>query len=305
MKTGLNDLKLIQIEVRRNKWLARKDSIRRNWYRFSRNKMSVIGLVMVIFIVLMAIFRQYIAPYPDHTGAFVDFKNAGLPPCSKYLLGTDQYGRDVLSRIIFSFRNALLIGLGVISVAPPIGVIIGLIAGYYNGRLISSILMRLTDIFLSLPPLVLALVISAVFSPSLFNSVMALTISWWAWYARLIYGTVSSLQNEFYIQSAELIGAGRLHILFSELLPNCLSTALTKMTLDMGIVILMGATLSFVGLGEQPPKPDLGTMISDSYVFLPDMWWLTLFPAIAIMIIVMAFNLFGDGISDMLSSEEV
>lgn len=291
--------------VTRTKLMAKKDSLRRSWYRFSRNKMSVVGLILVALIVLIAIFRRVIAPYPQHAATYVDFANASRPPCSQFLLGTDQYGRDVLSRIIFSFRNALTIGIGVICVAPPVGVIVGLIAGYYNGRVISSVLMRITDVFLSLPSLVLALVISAVLSPSLFNSVMALTISWWAWYARLIYSTASSIRNEFYIQSAELIGASRFHILFREVLPNCLSTVLTKMTLDMGIVILMGATLSFVGLGEQPPNPDLGTMISEAYVFLPDMWWLTVFPAVAIMVIVMAFNLVGDGISDMLSSEEV
>lgn len=292
-------------EIRRHNRLARLDGARRSWYKFSRNRMSVVGLCLVLLVVLVAIFEKQLAPYPHHAGPYVDFAKAGLPPCREFLLGSDQCGRDVLSRIIFSFRNALVMGVGCISVAAPVGVFLGLLAGYYKGRLVSTIIMRVTDIFLSLPSLVLALVISAVLTPSLFNSLMALTISWWAWYARLVYGVSSTVSSEYYVQSAELIGAGRAHILFREVLPNCASTALTKMTLDMGLVILLGATLSFVGMGEQPPNPDLGTMISDGYKFLPDMWWLTIFPAIAIMVIVLAFNLMGDGIGDMLSSGEV
>lgn len=141
-------------------------------------------------------------------------------------------------------------------------------------------------------------------SPTLFNSMMAITVSWWAWYARLVYGTASSVRNEYYVKSAELLGASRAHIIFREILPNCWSVILTKMTLDMGVVILMGASLSFVGLGAQPPQPDLGTMVSEGYKLLPNSWWLTIFPAAAIMLIVLSFNLFGDGIGDMLKTKE-
>jgi len=284
---------------------ARLDGLKKNWYRFSRNRMSVIGLAAVVLIILVAIFEQWIAPYPEHTGAYVDFAHSNVAPGKEFLLGTDQYGRDVLSRIVFSFRNALAMGIGVLAVAAPVGVVMGLIAGYYKGRPVSNVIMRIVDVFLSLPSLVLALAVSAMFTPTLFNSMMAITFSWWAWYTRLVFGTASSVRNEYYIQSAELIGASRFHILFRELLPNCSSTILTKMTLDMGIVILMGAALSFVGLGEQPPNPALGTMIADGYKFLPDIWWLTVFPALAIMLIVLAFNFLGDGIGDMLNSGEV
>ncbi|MCL1975401.1 MAG: ABC transporter permease [Firmicutes bacterium] len=284
---------------------ARISGFKRSWYMFSRNKISVVGLVAVSFMVLLALFERFIAPYPSHAGPYVDFANANIAPCKEFLFGTDQYGRDVLSRIIFSIRNALTMGIGVLCVAAPIGTIMGLLAGYTKGRLISTIIMRVVDIFLSLPSLVLALAVSAMLNPTLFNSMMAITFSWWAWYARLVYGTASSVRNEYYIQSAKLMGAGLGHIIFREVLPNCSSTILTKMTLDMGIVILMGAALSFVGLGEQPPNPALGTMIADGYKFLPNMWWLTVFPALAIMMIVLAFNLLGDGISDMLNAGEV
>lgn len=283
---------------------ARLDKIKRSWYRFSRNKMSVVGLIGVLFVILVAIFQKQIAPYPEHSQAYTNYAAVKLAPCREYLFGTDGTGRDILSRIIFSFRNALIMGVGVIGIAAPVGVIFGLLAGYYKGSWISTVIMRVVDIFLSLPSLVLALAVSALLTPTLWHSMMAITFSWWAWYARLVYGSASSVRNEYFIKSAELIGAGRVHIIFREILPNCWSTILTKMTLDMGIVILMGSTLSFVGLGAQPPAPDLGTMISDGYKLLPDCWWLTIFPALAIMFIVLAFNLFGDGIGDMLNSKE-
>lgn len=281
------------------------ENFKRNWYKFSRNKMSVVGLFLVVMIIFVAIFQDLIAPHPEHVGAFVNFANANQPPSASFWLGTDPYGRDVFTRILYSFRNALLMGVGVLLVATPIGVIVGLLAGYYKDSWVSTLLMRIVDIFLSLPSLVLALTVASLMDPTLFHSMMALTFSWWAWYARLIYGNVVSIRNENYIKSAELVGAGRFHILFREVLPNCISPVLTKMTLDMGTVILMGATLSFVGLGEQPPKPSLGTMISDGYKLLSDCWWLTVFPALAIMIIVLAFNLLGDGLGDMLSAGEV
>jgi len=283
---------------------ALQEGIRRYWYKFSRNKLSVVGLVVVLVVIFISLFAKFVVPYPSHAGAYVNLAEASLSPRSGHLLGTDQYGRDVFSRVLFSFRGAITMGLGVLAVAVPIGVLLGLIAGYFQGFFIEPLIMRTVDIFLALPPLVLALAVSAVLTPTLFNSMMAVSFAWWAWYTRLAYSMASSLRNEFYIQSAELIGARRLHILLREILPNCMAPILTKMTLDMGWVILIGASLSFVGMGEQPPKPALGTMVSDGSQYLPHMWWLAVFPAAAIMVIVLAFNLLGDGVRDMLSTEE-
>ncbi len=286
--------------------VARKwDDMHKLWYRFSRNRLSVIGLVFVMAIILSAIFAPVLVPYPEHSEAFVDYAHASLSPRGDYWFGTDQFGRDVFSRIVFAFRGALVMGIGVLTAAAPIGVFLGLVAGYYNDTWRETLIMRTVDIFLSLPPLILALAVSSVLKPTLFNSMMAVCIAWWAWYARIAYGMASAIRNEFYIQSAELIGANFWHILTREMLPNCLGPILTKMTLDMGWVILIGASLSFVGMGEQPPKPALGTMVADGARYLPHMWWLAVFPAIAIMIIVLSFNLLGDGIRDMLSTEEV
>ncbi|MEL7567551.1 MAG: ABC transporter permease [Dehalobacterium sp.] len=278
--------------------------LRRSWYRYSSNKVSIIGLFIVVSVIILAILAPWISPYPEHAGAVVDFANSSQPPSSEHLLGTDTVGRDVLSRLLMCFRSTLLMGIIVLSIAVPVGFIIGVIAGYFKDTLIDSILMRITDIFLSVPPLVLALAIASVLEPNLKNAMIAITVMWWPWYARLAYGIASSLRTENYIVYAELTGASLWHIIFKEFLPNCISPILTKMTLDMGYVIIMGSTLSFAGLGEQPPAPALGNMISEGVKYLPDLWWLTIFPSIAIILIVLGFNLFGDGISNLFNVEE-
>lgn len=204
------------------------ENAKKAWYKFSRNKMSVVGLVVIVLIILSAVFARFVAPYPKHAGAFVNYAEANLPPGWHHLLGTDVFGRDILSRIIFAFRGALIMGVGVLVMVVPIGTVIGLIAGYMKGSLIETILMRITDIFLALPPLILALAVCAVMRPTLFNSMMAVCISWWPWYARLVYGMASSLRNEVYVRAAELIGESRFHIIFREILPNCLAPILTR-----------------------------------------------------------------------------
>lgn len=270
------------------------------WFKFSRNKLSIVGLCIVIISIFFAIFAPYIMPYPQHVKAYVDYPNAKLPPTTKHLFGTDVFGRDIFSRVIYSFRGAMLMSVIVLLIAVPIGVFVGLVAGYNRGKWFESILMRIVDIFLSLPPLILALAIAAVLKPNLTSSMIAVTAMWWPWYARLVYGMAVSLSKEYFVKNAELIGATVWHILFREILPNCLSPILTKMALDVGWVILIGAALSFVGLGEQPPTPAFGQMIADGSRYMPDYWWMTVFPALAIVFIILGFNLFGDGIRDML-----
>jgi peptide/nickel transport system permease protein len=235
----------------------------------------------------------------------VDFGHASLPPSLHNLFGTDIFGRDILSRIMFGFRYDLTMAAAILAMVVPIGTLLGLVAGYYNGTWIETIIMRFTDIFLAIPSLVLALAICSLLGPSLFNSMMAVAVLWWPWYTRLAYSLTSSLRNEYFVQSAELVGDNPIHILFSEILPNSLSPLLTKMTLDVGWVILIGATLSFVGLGAQEPIPALGTMVADGYQYMPNLWWMTIFPAIAIVLTILGFNLVGDGIRDVLSVEEI
>lgn len=283
---------------------VRRDSLARIWYRFTRNPLSVAGLVIVLLVVGVAVFADWVAPFPTHKGAVVDFRNAMKPPGDGHWFGTDHVGRDLLSRIIYGFRFSLTMAVVVIALAAPPGILAGLVAGYYQGTRVDAIIMRITDIFLAVPPLVLAMAITAVLKPNVFNAMLAVTLMWWPWYARLVYGMATSLRNEFYVQAAEVMGAGKLYILFREILPNCVSAILTKMTLDMGFVIIIASSLSFVGLGAQPPTPDLGTMVAEGAKYMPDQWWLTVFPALAIVIVILGFNLLGDGLRDVLTVEE-
>lgn len=300
MSQSKNSANTLPVTPKRDRW----DEVKKLWYKFSLNKTSLIGLGIVLFVLILAIFQPLIAPYPDHVGSVVDFANASKAPCKEYLMGTDTVGRDIMSRVFFAYRSAFTMGLGVLLVTVPIGSILGLIAGYWKEKWFSTLIMRITDVFLALPPMILALCVCAIMRPTLFNSMMAMCIAWWPWYTRLTYGMGTSLRNEMYIKSAELLGASKAHIIFKEILPNCFGSIFTKMTLDMGWVILTGATLSFVGLGEQPPTPALGTMVSDGAKYLPTQWWIAIFPALAIMVIVLGFNLMGDGVKDMLSGDE-
>lgn len=272
------------------------------WYLFSRSRLSVVGLAIVLAVVLAAVLAPYITPYPEHAGRFVDFANASRPPGARYLLGTDTIGRDVLTRIVFGFRVSLLLGVIVLLLAVPVGVLLGLLAGYFGGR-VETVIMRVTDVFLAIPPLVLALAVMGFLEPNLQNAIMAVTVMWWPWYTRLVYNQVRSIRVEGFVVAAEVIGAPKWHVLFREVLPNTAPSVLTKMALDMGFVILIGSSLSFLGLGVQPPTADLGSMVADGAKYLPDLWWISVMPGLAILLAVLGFNLLGDGLRDMLDAE--
>jgi peptide/nickel transport system permease protein len=288
-----------------SKFARRWEKVKKGWYKFGKNPLSIIGATIILIIVLIAIFAPFVAPYPEHAGAYVNFNDASQPPSLTHLFGTDVFGRDILSRVFFGFRFSLGMGVVVISLTAPVGVTLGLIAGYMKGKLVDTVIMRITDIFVAVPPLVLALAVCSILTPSVFNAMMAVSLMWWPWYCRMVYGIASSIKNEFFVQAAEVTGSGKLHILFREILPNCYGPIFTKISLDMGWVILIGSALSFVGLGAQPPTPDLGTMVADGGKYMPDQWWIAVFPAFAIMFVVLGFNLLGDGIRDMLEVEEL
>ena len=274
----------------------------RYWYKFRKNKLSLVGLAAILGIVFVAIFAPWLAPDPRSAGLYVNFAGAGQAPFSAHFFGTDEIGRDILSRIMFGFRYSLMLMGVVLSICVVPGVVLGLIAGYYNGRKISTLIMRLADIFVAVPPLLLALSVASVLTPSAINAMLAVSVAWWPWYTRLVYSSASSIRNEDFVKAAELVGASKSHILFKEILPNALGSILTKVTLDCGWVILIGASLSYVGLGAQAPTPDLGTMIAEGSSYLPSQWWISIFPALAIVIVILGFNLLGDGINDMYSA---
>lgn len=274
----------------------------RTLYILLRNPLSLVGIVLIGLVVFAAVFADFITPFPEHVGAAVDFTNFNQPPHWPNIFGTDLVGRDLFTRIIFAFRTSLLLAVVVLAIAVPIGVVIGLIAGYTGGW-VDYVLMRITDVFLSIPPLVLAMSIMGLLEPSLTNGMLAVTAMWWPWYTRLVYNIVRSEREEGYVLAAEVVGASRWHIMFREILPNCVPAIITKMTLDCGFVILIASSLSFLGLGVQPPTPDLGSMVAEGANYLPDSWWLTVFPGLAILIAVFGFNLLGDALRDILGSE--
>ena len=284
---------------------AKRVNFSKGWYKFSRNPLSVLGLVTLTIIVLAAIFAPYITPYPDHAGPYTNFRDSSQPPSFTHLFGTDTVGRDVFSRVIFGFRFSLILAIVVISLSVPAGIVLGLVAGYTRRRWLEIAIMRITDIFLAVPPLILALAITAMLSPKLINQMMAISLMWWPWYCRLVYSITSSLRHEYFVHDAELTGARKGFILIRAILPNCIGPVLTKITLDMGFVITLGASLSFIGLGVQPPKPGLGTMVADGAKRLPAEWWMTIFPALAIVVVILSFNLIGDGLRDMFAVEEI
>ena len=276
--------------------------MKRTLHYLLTNPLSAFGVVLILAVLLAAIFADVIAPFPEHVGAVVDFVNFNKAPDSTYLMGTDLVGRDLFSRILYAYRISLILGAVVLILAVPVGVTLGLVAGYLGGWT-DAVIMRITDVFLSVPPLVLALAIMGVLQPTLVNGMIAVTVMWWPWYTRMVYNITLAERQEGYVLAAEVIGASRAHIIFREILPNCLPAIITKMTLDFGFVILVASSLSFLGLGVQPPTPDLGSMVAEGAKYLPDSWWLTVFPGLAILVIVFGFNLVGDALRDLLGGE--
>ncbi|MDE0761317.1 MAG: ABC transporter permease [Planktomarina sp.] len=272
------------------------------WFRFRRNPAALIGATIVISVTMLAIFAPILSPSPQSAGSFVDFAHRHHPPSAEYWFGTDNVGRDIFTRVIFGYRISLSLVVGVLGFAVPFGVTLGLLAGYFGGRT-EFIIMRFTDVMLAIPPLAMALAITAVLSPSLVNAMIAITMLWWTWHTRLIFRIVKAQMSEDYVEAAKVAGASHAHIMFRELLPNCISAISVKISLDAGFVILFGAALSFLGLGVHPPTPDLGTMVSTGSEYLPEFWWEALMPGLAILYAILGFNLLGDGLRDMMDVE--
>lgn len=268
-----------------------------------KSPLSMIGLFIVVGIIFIAIFGPWIAPFPDDAGATVNFAERLQPPSAKHWFGTDIVGRDVLSRVIVGARISLIIAGFVIVLAVLIGVPIGIIAAYWGGWL-GNVLMRINEVFLAIPSLVFVLAVAALLGPSLPVVIASIALAWWTWFARLAYGEALHLKEEQFVEAAQVSGASGLRIAFSEILPNLTSVLIVKITLDIGYVILLGAALGFLGLGVQPPDPEWGIMVAEGRDQLPDAWWLTTFPGLAIFITVIGFNLLGDGLNDLLGARQ-
>lgn len=264
------------------------------------NPISLSGLVIVAGFMILGIIAPFITPYPqDAWGLTYNVEKRFLPPSLEHPFGTDEMGRDVLSRVILGARFSLIIAVGVVGLALLIGIPIGLIAGYLGGH-IATILMRVTDMFLAFPPLLLAIALAATLGRGLVNVIIALAISWWPWYARLIFVQVNSIKNLPYVDAARIIGLTPTKIMLRHILPNALTPVTVQAALDMGSAILEAAGLSFLGVGVKPPTPEWGLLVSEGWTSINIAWWISLFPGLAILITVIGFNLLADAVREAL-----
>ena len=265
--------------------------------KFAADKPALAGLVVVLVIVVVAIFAPLLAPYPGDVS--VSHLLLRLePPSLAHPFGTDYLGRDVLSRVILGARGALLIAVMVVGMSMLIGVPLGLIGGYYQGAGAEAI-MRVTDMFLAVPQLILALALAQLMTPSLTSAMLALTLTYWPFFTRIVYAETRRLKSALFIDALRCIGAGGPRILFLHILPNCVSPIIVRATIGMGFTILVAAVLGFLGMGATPPDPDWGLAISESRQYLPEAWWFSTFPGLAIFLTVLGFNLLGDGLRDI------
>jgi peptide/nickel transport system permease protein len=263
------------------------------------NPLTTFGLLVIFALLITAIFAPFLAPFPDQGKGLSNLDERLEQPTFKHPLGTDNLGRDILSRIIFGARISLKAAIVVVMISMSIGVPLGLIAGYFGGK-IDDIIMRFADMILAFPSLLLAIAIVASLGPSLINALIAIALPWWPWYTRLMRSQVISVKEMQFVESARAIGASRWRIMFRHILPNCLSPIIVNATVDMGYVILAIASLGFLGLGTQPPAADWGVMVSDGREFFMKQWWISTFSGAAIFLTVLAFNLTGDGIREAL-----
>ncbi|MCO5090697.1 ABC transporter permease subunit [Bosea sp. (in: a-proteobacteria)] len=282
--------------------IAPPHPLREFWSYFSANRGAVAGLVVIVLVLLCALFAPWIAPHdPNLTNNAVFLK----PPfwqeggSLSYPLGTDAIGRDILSRLLHGARLSLVIGIAVVALAIVVGVVLGLIAGYFKG-LADIAIMRLMDILMTMPSLLLAIVIVAILGPGLMNAMLAVAIVVLPHYVRITRAAVIAEASKDYVVAAKVSGAQTVRLMFSEILPNCAAPLIVQATLGVSTAILDAAALGFLGLGAQPPTPEWGTMLADAREFVLRAWWVVTFPGLAILITVLAFNLLGDGLRDAL-----
>jgi peptide/nickel transport system permease protein len=274
------------------------DGQRRALRRFRQSPLSVVGLVIIAALVLVAVVGPFFVPYPEDAAGAVHIARKLDPPTAAHPFGTDQVGRDVFTRVVVGARVSLLAGLTVIALALAIGTLLGAIAGFVGGW-VGEAIMRVTDVFLTVPDLILAMAFAAALGPGLTNVMIAVSLVWWPGYCRLARANVVALRNAQFAEAAASLGAGRGRVLFGHVLPNAMPTILVKASMDIGFAVLTTAALGFIGLGTQPPTPDWGVMIADGRKYLREAWWFSTFPGVAILLTVFAFNLLGDGLRDV------
>ena len=290
---------LDQEYIQFHKEAKKKDTFLR---QLSRNRLSFFGLIVIITFFVIAILAPIIAPYPMDASTGSSISSRLSPPSSQHWFGTDELGRDVFSRVIMGSRLSLFIGIFAILITMLIGIPLGAIAGYFGGKL-DEVIMRITDIFLAFPYLILAMAIAVILKPGIYSAMLAISLTWWPYYTRLVRGQALSLRGQPFVLAAKMMGVSDVKIIFRHILPNCVGPVIVNASLDMGLIILAAAALGFIGVGAQPPEAEWGLMISTGRKFFSGAPWMTLFPGLAIFLSVLGFNLVGDGIRDVLDPQ--
>jgi peptide/nickel transport system permease protein len=271
--------------------------VRHSLHLVRRSPLTFLGFIIFTGFIVTAVAAPYLAPYDPYQ---MNLDQAFQPPTADHLFGTDELGRDVLSRVIWGSRISTLVGLTVVSISLLIGTILGAIAGYIGG-LTDEVIMRFTDLVLAFPSMILALALAAALGPGLDNAMIAMSITWWPWYARLVRGQVLSLREAGFVEAAKCVGARGVRILFRHILPNSFGPVIVNASMDFGWTILTAAALGFLGIGAQPPQPEWGLMINIGRTYFMDKPWMAMFPGLAIFVVVLASNLIGDGLGEILN----
>jgi peptide/nickel transport system permease protein len=287
-------------DARRRRAEARWRYLRDTYVLWRRNRLMVVGTSIILGLLLVAALAPLLVTHNPYEQILNDRL---LSPSAKHWFGTDSLGRDIYSRVVYGARVTLTIALLVAAISTPLGMLIGIVAGYLGGAM-DEILMRLADVFLAFPRLILAIAFAAALGPGVENAIVAIAIAHWPSYARLVRAETLNVKNNDYIQAMRVLGAGKMTIMAGHILPLTLSSIIVRMSLDMGTIILTAAGLGFLGLGAQPPMPEWGLMVSDGRQFLVDQWWVSTLPGLAILVVVMGFNLLGDGIRDVLDPRQ-
>ncbi len=294
MASTIADLQVTEDELPEREKIS---EYRLMWNAFRRDPLAILSLIILAVFILGAIFAPFLTPYAEQGLGDPNILEKFNPPSLDHPLGTDYLGRDVMARILYGGRSSLAIGFMVVFLAVIVGVPLGAVSGYYGGW-IDNLLMRITDIFLAFPPLLLAIALAAALGSSFINTMIAISFTWWPWYARLVRSQTLSLRERNFIEAARSIGVPDWKIITTHILPNVMTPVMVQATMDLGSAILIGAAISFIGLGVQPPTADWGTMISVGRIYFLERPWYAGSAGLAIFLVVLAFNLLGDAVRD-------
>jgi peptide/nickel transport system permease protein len=275
------------------------NDFRRGLFRFMRNGLSVLGLVIVVVMLIVAVTGAWWVPFPGDATGDVEMSNRLQAPSSVHFFGTDDAGRDVFTRTVLATRTSFQVGIIILVVAISLGVTLGALAGYYGG-VTNTLIMRFTDVMLTFPGIFLPLAVASALGRGMVPAMLALSITWWPGYCRLVEAQILKVREEDFVAGAKAIGASQARVIFRHILPNTLTGIIVKASMDFGFAVLALASLGFIGVGIQPPEPDWGSMIALGRRFMPGEWWISTFPGLFMFVMVLGFNLLGDGLRDLL-----